>query len=70
MVLTHCPETSVTTDLLCVTSQKSDDLIYTKTEAWNHALRYAISTVDLQDALKMELVNDLLFAYFTADRAA
>ena len=31
-----CPETSVTTNLRCVTSQKSEDHIYTAKEAWNH----------------------------------
>ena len=31
------PETSVTTILGCVTSQKSEDLIYTAAEAWNYA---------------------------------
>jgi PHD/YefM family antitoxin component YafN of YafNO toxin-antitoxin module len=31
-----CSETSVTTDLRCVTSQKSEDLIYVAAEAWNH----------------------------------
>jgi hypothetical protein len=31
-----CPESSLTTNLLCVTSQKSADLIYIATEAWNH----------------------------------
>jgi hypothetical protein len=31
------PETSVTTSLYCVTSLKSEDLIYTAAEAWNHA---------------------------------
>jgi hypothetical protein len=30
-----CPETSVTTYLWCVTSQKSVDIIYAVTEAWN-----------------------------------
>jgi len=35
--LTSCPETSVTTNLHCVTSQKSKSLIYTMVEAWNHA---------------------------------
>jgi len=30
-----CPETSVTTDLRCITSQK-DDLIYVVVEAWNY----------------------------------
>jgi len=30
---TGCPETSVNTDLLCVTSKKNEDLIYTAAEA-------------------------------------
>ena len=30
-----CTETSVTTNLSCVTSHKSEDLIYTAAEAWN-----------------------------------
>jgi hypothetical protein len=30
---TGCPETSVTTNLLCVTSKKNEDLIYTAAEA-------------------------------------
>jgi hypothetical protein len=29
------PETSVTTNLRCVTSQSGEDLIYTAAEAWN-----------------------------------
>ena len=32
-----CPETSATINLRWVTSQKSEDLIYTAAEAWNHA---------------------------------
>jgi hypothetical protein len=31
-----CPETSVTITLRCVTFQKSEGLIYTAAEAWNH----------------------------------
>jgi len=30
------PETSVTANLRCVTSLKSEHLIYTSAEAWNH----------------------------------
>ena len=30
-----CPETSVTTKILCVKSQKTEDPIYTAEEAWN-----------------------------------
>ena len=33
---TGCPETSVTTNLHCVTCEQSDDLVYTPAEAWNH----------------------------------
>jgi len=33
-----CTETSVTTNLRCVTSQKSEDIIYTAAEAWNYTL--------------------------------
>jgi hypothetical protein len=29
-------ETSATTNLRCVTSQKAADIIYTETEDWNH----------------------------------
>jgi hypothetical protein len=32
-----CPETSVTTSLRCVTSEKSEYLIDAATEAWNQA---------------------------------
>jgi len=32
-----CPETSVNTKQRCVTFQKSETLIYTGAEAWNHA---------------------------------
>jgi len=32
-----CPETSVTTNLHCVTSQKGEDLIYTAAQASNQA---------------------------------
>jgi hypothetical protein len=35
-----CPETSVTTNLHCVTSQKIEYLIYTAADAWNHAWRH------------------------------
>jgi hypothetical protein len=31
-----CPQTSVTSNLHCVTSQKSEDLVYTAAEDWNH----------------------------------
>ena len=31
-----CPETSVTTNLRCVKSQKNEDLVYTVAEACNH----------------------------------
>jgi hypothetical protein len=34
---TCCPETSTNTNMHCVTSQKSEDLIYTTAEDWNHA---------------------------------
>jgi len=34
---TGCPETLLSTDLHCVTSQKSEDLIGTAAEAWYHA---------------------------------
>ena len=30
------PETSVSTSLRCVSSQKNEDTIYTSAEAWNH----------------------------------
>jgi hypothetical protein len=30
-----CAETPVTTDVCCMTSQKSEDVIYTAAEAWN-----------------------------------
>ena len=33
-----CPETSVTTDLRCVTSHKDEELITIVVEAWNHAI--------------------------------
>ena len=33
----RCPETSATIKLLCVTSQKMENLIYTVMEDWNHA---------------------------------
>ena len=32
-----CPETSVAINLPCVTSQKTEDLMYTTAEAWNYA---------------------------------
>jgi hypothetical protein len=35
----RCPETSVTTSLRCVTSQESEDVIYTAVEAWNQTLQ-------------------------------
>ena len=35
-----CSEMSVTTNLRCVTSQKSEDFIYTAAEARNHATRH------------------------------
>jgi hypothetical protein len=35
--LIGCTETSVTTNQRRVTPQKSEDLIYTAAEAWNHA---------------------------------
>ena len=38
MELIACPETSVTTNLLCVKCQKSLYLIYTAAEASNHAM--------------------------------
>jgi len=31
-----CPETSLCTNLWCVTSQKSEDLVYTAAEAWRY----------------------------------
>ena len=31
-----CPETSVNTNLRCVTSHKDEELIYIVVEAWNH----------------------------------
>jgi len=34
-----CPETSVTTNVSRITSQKSEYLIYAVAEAWNHILR-------------------------------
>lgn len=34
---TSCPEKFETTNLSCETSEKIDDVIYTATEAWNHA---------------------------------
>jgi hypothetical protein len=34
---TFCPETSVSTTLRYVTSQKSEYLMYTAAEVWNHA---------------------------------
>ena len=34
---TGCPETSVTTNLRCLTSQKSEGLNYRTTKAWNFA---------------------------------
>lgn len=34
---TSCPEKFETTNLCCETSEKIDDVIYTATEAWNHA---------------------------------
>ena len=36
--LTGCPETSVTINLSCVTTQKIRGIIYTAAEAWNYAL--------------------------------
>jgi len=36
---TDCPETSLTINLRCVTSQKSEDLIYNAAEARNHAYK-------------------------------
>jgi len=35
-----CSETSVTTHLCCITSQKSKELISTMAEAWYHAHYY------------------------------
>jgi uncharacterized protein YhbP (UPF0306 family) len=31
-----CPETSVTTNIYYITSQKSNDLIYVAAETWRH----------------------------------
>ena len=33
-----CLETSVNTNLRCITSQRSEYLIYTAAEAWNYAI--------------------------------
>ena len=41
-----CPQTSVTTGYMsCVTSQKSEDRIYTVAESWNHVQKYADETL-------------------------
>jgi hypothetical protein len=39
-----CTETSVTTNLLCATSQKSKDIVDTRAEASNYADHLAAST--------------------------
>ena len=33
-----CTETSVSINICCLTSQKSEDLVYVATEAWDHAI--------------------------------
>jgi len=38
MGLIGCPETSATTSVCCVDSQKNADLIYTVAEAQNHKM--------------------------------
>jgi len=39
-----CSETSVTTNLRCVIFQKSENLIYSTAEAWNHRLQLHLKT--------------------------
>ena len=34
-----CPETPVTANLRCVTSQRGEDLIYIAVEPWNHSYK-------------------------------
>ena len=43
---TGCPKTLVTTNLHCVISQKSEGLIYTMVEAWNHVFHVPISDTE------------------------
>ena len=46
-----CLETSVTTNLRCVTSQKSEDIIYFAAEAWSHAGSYSVGSVRKSNSL-------------------
>jgi hypothetical protein len=43
MGATRCPETSVNANQRSVTPQKSEDLIYTAAEAWNHVCHLLLS---------------------------
>ena len=38
-----CPETSVIINLRFVTSRKSEDLVYTAADAWNHLIKILLT---------------------------
>ena len=44
-----CPETSVTTNLSCVTSQKSEDFIDSAEEAWNQPRETPLYSINCSD---------------------
>jgi len=55
-----CPETSITTILRYVTSQKKEELIYTPTKAWNGAGQGRIKLFDRVGVFMADIIFTLL----------
>jgi hypothetical protein len=54
---TCCPETSVTTNLGCVTPQKSEYLIQTAVKVWNHSVRCLYTDKKIYIVLSVLTIN-------------